>query len=335
MNSAPAESKDVLVDKFGRIHTYLRISVTDRCNLSCVYCMPVEGFPRMPKEEVLSFEEIVRLVRIFAKGGVTNIRLTGGEPTIRRDIVELVRRIAAVDGITDVALTTNGLKLPKLAKDLAEAGLTRVNISVDTLERERFKRVSGGGRLKDVLDGVDASRAAGLTPVKVNAVLLKGENDSEIRSLVEYFEAHDGETELRFIEYMPFGERRGKGVVAEDVREAISKFRTVVPAEHGRGGGPAVGFELLESGLKIGFISPLSEKFCEGCNRLRLMADGNLRTCLSDDGTPSLRDLIRSSITDDDLFRSVQEMVMGKREGHGCTVEGGDVFEGVMTRIGG
>ena len=335
MNSVPARSKDALRDKFGRIHTYLRISVTDRCNLACVYCMPVEGFPHMPKGEMLSFEEIVRLVRIFARGGITNIRLTGGEPTIRRDIVELVRQIAEVDGITDVAMTTNGLKLPKLAKPLVEAGLTRVNISVDTLDQKRFNSVSGGGRLRDVLDGVDAARTAGLTPVKVNAVLLKGENDSEIRSLVEYFEAHNGETELRFIEYMPFGERRCKGVVAEEVRETISKFRTVIPSDKKRGGGPAVGYELLESGMKIGFISPLSEKFCEGCNRLRLMADGNLRTCLSDDGTPSLRDLVRSSTTDDDLFREVQGMVMGKREGHGCTVEGGDVFEGVMTRIGG
>jgi cyclic pyranopterin phosphate synthase len=247
----------------------------------------------------------------------------------------LVRQIAEVDGITDVAMTTNGLKLPKLATELAAAGLTRVNISVDTLEQERFKAMSGGGRISDVLGGVDAARAAGLTPVKVNTVLLRGENDAEIRQLVENFEAHNGETELRFIEYMPFGERRCEGVGAEEVREIISKFRTVVPTDYKRGAGPAVGYEILESGLKLGFISPLSEKFCAGCNRLRLMADGNLRTCLSDDGTPSLRDLIRGSISDDDLFIAVQEMVMGKREGHGCTVEGGDVFEGVMTRIGG
>jgi cyclic pyranopterin phosphate synthase len=335
MNSVPAKSNDIFADKFGRTHTYLRISVTDRCNLACVYCMPAEGFPWIPKEEVLSFEEIVRLVKVFARGGITNIRLTGGEPTIRRDIVELVRQVASVEGITDVAMTTNGLRLPKLAQELADAGLTRVNISVDTLNQERFNSVSGGGRISDVLDGVDAARAAGLTPVKVNTVLLKGENDSEIRELVEKFEGHNGETELRFIEYMPFGERRCEGVVASDVRDIISKFRTVVPTDYKRGGGPAVGYEILESGLKLGFISPLSEKFCEGCNRLRLMADGNLRTCLSDDGTPSLRDLIRGSITDEDLFRAVQEMVMGKREGHGCTVEGGDVFEGVMTRIGG
>jgi len=297
--------------------------------------MPVEGFPWMEKEDVLSFEEIVRLVRLFARGGITHIRLTGGEPTIRRDIVDLVRQIASVEGIVDVAMTTNGLKLPKLAGDLAEAGLTRVNISVDTLDQDRFSSISGGGKIGDVLLGVDAARAAGLTPVKINTVLLKGENDSEVREIVERFEAHNGDTELRFIEYMPFGERRCVGITAEEVREIISGFRTIVPSSYKRGGGPAVSYELIESGMKVGFISPLSEKFCSGCNRLRLMADGKLRTCLSDDGTPSLRDLVRGTATDDDLFEAIKGMVMGKREGHGCTVEGGYVFEGVMTRIGG
>jgi cyclic pyranopterin phosphate synthase len=324
----------VLVDGFGRVHNYLRMSVTDRCNFRCVYCMPAEGMDWMPRSEILSYEEMTRLIRIFAGLGIERVRLTGGEPTLRRDLVELVRLLSQL-GLKEISLTTNGLKLPELAAPLAEAGLTRLNISLDSLQADRFSKLTRGAPLAKVLAGIQAAWDAGLTPVKINAVLLRGENDDEILDLIRYFEKEAHRTHLRFIEYMPFEARWHESVPAAELRERISAFRTLEPLPRDEQGGPAETYRLKESGLKVGFISPLSERFCGSCNRLRLMANGHLRTCLSDDGTPSLRDLMRDGSTDEELTQSILSMVAGKRESHGCTMEGGTPFEGIMTRIGG
>ena len=324
----------VLVDRFGRVHSYLRLSVTDRCNFRCVYCLPAEGMEWMPRDELLTFEEMARIVTVFANLGIRRVRITGGEPTLRKDLVDLVALLSDL-GLDEIALTTNGLLLPKLAAPLAAAGLTRVNVSLDSLKPARFAALTRGASLRRVLAGIEAAWDAGLHPVKINAVLLRGQNDDELEELIQYFEPHADKTHLRFIEYMPFEARWHASVTGAELRERIQAFRTLEPVGRDTQGGPAEGWRVAESGLRLGFISPLSERFCASCNRLRLMANGHLRTCLSDDGTPSLRDILRDGASDEELGSAIQNMVSGKRESHGCTVDGGVPFEGVMTRIGG
>ena len=324
-----------LTDRFGRAHTYLRVSVTDRCNFRCVYCMPAEGFALGAREDLLSYEELETLVGVFAELGIRRVRLTGGEPTLRRDIVELVGRLAALPGIEQVALTTNALKLGKLAAPLAEAGLSRVNVSLDSLDAERFAKLTRGAPLAPVLAGIDAALAAGLKPLKVNAVVLRGENDVELEDLVRWAAGFGGDVVLRFIEYMPFEARWHHTMPASEIRARLERCWALEPLGLDAAGGPSDRWRVPELGITLGFISPLSEKFCGSCNRLRLMSDGHLRTCLSDDATPSLRDLTRAGATREELAVAIRTMVMGKREGHGCQVEGGTAFEGVMTRVGG
>jgi len=332
----PAQPPGGLVDRFQRVHTYLRLSVTDRCNYRCVYCMPPEGLDWMPRDHILTFEEIGRLARIFGALGITKIRLTGGEPSLRKDFVGLVQRVGAVPQITDLSMTTNAFRLARIADALARAGMNRVNVSLDSLDAARFAALTRGGKLKDVLAGIDAARAAGLTPIKINCVVMAGENEDEVLPMVEYFSQHAADTELRFIEYMPFEVRRHASFTAAQMRAVIGERYTLTPSvQEDPTAGPAVYWKVEETGLKVGFVSPLSEKFCSSCNRLRLMADGHLRTCLSDDDTPSLRDYLRQGASDATIAEAIRAMVSGKREGHGCAVEGGDTFEGVMTRIGG
>lgn len=324
-----------LTDRFGREHTYLRVSVTDRCNFRCVYCMPADGMDWMPKPDVLSYEEMVRLVRVFAGLGVTRVRLTGGEPLVRRDLELLVEELGQIPGLTDIAMTTNAHRLAGCADRLAKAGLSRLNVSLDSLKPERFKELTRGASLDKVLSGIDAALDAGIRPIKINVVVLEGETDDEVLDLIEYFSRRSDDFVLRFIEYMPFQARWHRSVPADDLRKLIRTAYTLEPVSERLGDGPAVYWRVVETGLPVGFISPLSEKFCGSCNRLRLMADGHLRTCLSDDGTPSLRDLLRSGASDQVLTDAIVEMVQGKREGHGAQIDGGVPFEGIMTRVGG
>lgn len=322
-----------LLDRFGRLHTYVRVSVTDRCNYRCVYCLPPDGMSWMPRDELLSYEEIARLVRLFAAMGVRRVRLTGGEPTIRRDITELVGAIAAVPGIEDLSMTTNAHHLAELAEPLARAGLGRVNVSLDSLDPERFARITRGGRLQAVLDGLDAARAAGLTPVKINVVVMRGQNDDEIVPLVEHFLPHAADTVVRFIEYMPFESRRHENVPAAEMRARLAERWPVEATAERSGGGPAAYWKV--GPMTVGFIAPLTEHFCAACNRLRLLADGHLRTCLGYEDTPSLRDLLRGGATDAELVATLAAIVRGKPAGHVAETDGGRSFEGVMTAIGG
>jgi len=324
-----------LVDGFGREHTYLRVSVTDRCNFRCVYCLPAEGMDWMPRDELLSYEEIARLVGVFASMGIRRIRLTGGEPLIRRDLERLVEELGAIEALDDIALTTNAHRLSGCAERLARAGLTRLNVSLDALDPVLFKEITRGGDLARVLDGIDAAIEHGLTPVKINAVLLDGLNHEQLFPMVEYFSERAEHVVLRFIEYMPFEARWHRSLRGAALREQLGERYRLTPHGERLGDGPAVHWKIEESGLRVGFISPLSEKFCSTCNRLRLSADGHLRTCLSDDGTPSLREGLRAGASDADLDAAIRAMVRGKREGHEALMEGGQPFEGVMTRIGG
>lgn len=277
----------MLIDPFGRQLTYLRISVTDRCNFRCVYCMPGEGIPWKPHNDILRFEEIAEVVRVMADEGVTEVRLTGGEPLARADVTTLVRMLAGIPGIRDISLTTNGSLLEKMAFPLAEAGLKRINVSLDTLDEQKFQRITRGGDLAQVLRGIYAAEDAGLTPIKVNVVAMRGVNDDELVNLARL--SLERPWQIRFIELMPIQNQApwGEGFpLPAEMYMPLSEVRAAL-MESGlesirdkTGKGPAHEFRLKGAKGRVGFISPISEEFCGLCNRLRLTADGNLRPCL-------------------------------------------------------
>lgn len=324
-----------LIDQYNRVHTYLRISVTDRCNYRCVYCMPKEGLRWEPKENILQYEEIAYLAHLFCKLGIKQIRITGGEPTLRSDICSLIEALAKTNGLEDLSMTTNGHLLSTLAPSLRKAGLKRCNISIDSLQEDRFHRITRGGSLQRVLHGIDTAIANDIAPIKCNVVLLKGQNDDEIMDFIHYCAARPHVLKVRFIEYMPFEARWHQCVSNQTVLDRISEHYSISEHNSKVGSGPAKEYVIPELGVHVGFISPLSNKFCQGCNRLRLMADGNLRTCLSKEKHPSLRDVIRSPHSEDELLQHIRNIVWNKVEAHTCSEEEGKPFEGVMTRIGG
>ena len=268
-------------DHFGRKVNYLRISITDLCNLRCVYCMPEEGVPKRRHATNLSFEEIEALVRAGADMGIDKIRLTGGEPLVRAGVLDLVKKLGAIPGIRDFAMTTNGILLPEMAADLKAAGLRRVNISLDTFDPEKYARITRCGRLEDALAGIDAAVAAGLTPLKINTVLIKGFNDDEIEAFVHYTKTRP--VEVRFIELMPLGDGAeyafGQYMPGEAV---LARVPELVPAASPPGA-PARLCTLPGALGKVGLINPISHRFCSDCNRIRLTADGKLKPCLHSD----------------------------------------------------
>jgi cyclic pyranopterin phosphate synthase len=329
--SPPVTSTDArdpavaLLDRFARRVRYLRVSVTDRCNYRCTYCMPEELAPQLQfkrRAELLSFEELERLVGVFARLGVRKLRLTGGEPTVRADITGLVRRLAAVAGIEQVVMTSNGHLLGELAAPLAAAGLGGVNVSIDTLDPERFHAVTGRGDLARVIAGIAAARAAGLT-LKLNAVALRGVNDRELVALCRFAWAHGAVP--RFIEHMPMSDGQ---LYAADAELSAAAIRAALEAElgplvaeevdrQGRDAGPARYWSLAaDPTRRVGIISAMTEHFCDDCNRLRLTATGDLHACLGHDDALSLRDLIRAGGTDDDVIAAIAAAVTGKRAGH-------------------
>lgn len=349
-----------LADGFSRRISYLRVSLTDRCNYRCTYCMPGEGMVFRPRQEILTFEEIERLVRIFAGMGVRRVRLTGGEPTVRTDVVELVGRIAAIDGIDAVVMTSNGHRMPELAAPLARAGLRGVNISIDSLDPERFRALTRRGDVGRVIAGIDAARAAGLS-VKLNIVALKGQNDAEVAALCAF--AWERGVVPRFIEHMPMSDGQlyavDQQLTAAEIRQAVEAHFGLPlvpdgPAEAATG--PARYWRLSEplaepssdalSGgdgaqaaaaavRKVGIISAMSEHFCDTCNRLRLSAVGDLHACLGYDDATSLRDIVRSGGSDDDVRAAIRAAVGVKRAGHEFQSTGAGGPSKHMIAIGG
>ncbi len=327
------------VDTFGRTITYLRISVTDRCNLRCVYCMPKEGLQWQRRADQLTVDEIARVVETAAAGGVRRVRLTGGEPLVHPQIVEIVRRLAAVPGIEEVSLTTNAMMLERLAQPLAEAGLKRVNISLDTLEADKFRRITRGGDIARVWRGIAAAEAAGLVPLKLNTVIVRDLNMGELSSLARL--TIENEWHVRFIELMPIGNMQDWGlgfpalesryVSAQEMRAALSGFG-LQPASAPNGNGPARTFRIPWATGTVGFISPLGEHFCEACNRLRLTSDGKLRTCLAMPNEISLREALRSGKPLHDLF---SEAVALKPAGHEMLASISAASQRGMSQIGG
>ena len=307
-----------LVDRFGRVHDDLRLSVTDRCNLRCVYCMPAAGMTFLPRAEILSFEEITRVARVARDLGVRSVRLTGGEPLVRRGISDLVARIAAL-GFDDVALTTNAMLLSPMARRLASSGLRRVNISCDSLRPERFSAIRRRGTLDVVLDAMGAAEDAGLTPIKVNVVLLRGRNDDEIIDFAAF--ARDTGRIVRFIEYMPLdAEGTWERTLLVPGREVVERVGAVWPLEavqqHGDPA-PADRYRFSDGKGEIGVISAVTEPFCGTCNRLRLTADGAIRNCLFSDAEHPVRDVLRDGGSDADVALLLRRAVWGKLPGHG------------------
>ena len=332
-----------LVDQFNRLHRYLRISLTDRCNLRCVYCMPAEGLQWIPHEDILTKDEIVYLARSFVDLGIEHIRLTGGEPTIRKGLLDIVSSLSKIEGLNDLSMTTNALTLTKLAPRLKEAGLKRLNISIDSLQAERFATLTRGGKLQKVLDGIDVAYQAGFgtieAPIKLNIVVIAGKNDDEVVDFIHYASAHPAVIEPRFIEYMPFGSRIHKNTHSQSLRDQLTAYTPLTPlSKKNQRVGPASYFEATNYGINVGFISPISNRFCSTCNRLRLSAHGDLRACLAKEPHPTLRSVIRNpDHTPQDVKTLIQQIVWGKVKGHQCATEDKTQipFEGVMTRIGG
>ncbi|MGC8796255.1 GTP 3',8-cyclase MoaA [Thermodesulfovibrio sp.] len=289
-------------DNFNRNIDYLRVSVTDRCNLRCIYCMPQEGIKFVPHDEILRYEEILKIIRIATTIGISKIRITGGEPLVRKDIVSFIERLSKIQDIKDMAMTTNGTLLKKYAKDLYEAGLKRVNVSLDSLDENKFKTITRSGSLKDVLEGIEQAYKAGLYPIKINVVVMKGINDDEIEKFARW--SMEVPYQIRFIEFMPIGQNNWEKelfISGEEVKQKIENtVGSLIPVEIKKSG-PAEYFILEGAKGLLGFISPLSAHICTRCNRLRLTAEGKLRPCLFSDREIDLKRILRSGASEDEI----------------------------------
>ena len=330
-------SRAHLVDTHGRTVRDLRISVTDRCNLRCTYCMPAEGMPWLPHEQILTYEEIVRIARVAVECGVTGVRLTGGEPTVRPSLIDIVAEIRSLPNTREIAMTTNGLKLGKLARPLKAAGLDRVNISIDSLDPAKFRRITRWGDVRDVLAGIAASEEAGLTPIKLNAVVIRGFNDDDVVDLAAL--TLDRPWQFRFIEVMPFADvaefQQATIVTTREMMERIqARLGTLTSANGGLLDGEAQMFRLPNARGTVGFISPVSAPFCASCNRVRLTADGTLRLCLLKDGEVDLKTPIRRGANAEDLFEILRAAIWRKPWGHDLA-DGVIPLNRVMSEIGG
>lgn len=333
-----APGADPLLDRFARSIRYLRVSVTDRCNYACTYCVPDDGVAHKLRADLCTFEELERIVGVFAGLGVRRLRLTGGEPTVRAGFVELVELLRRVPGIDELVMTTNGHRLAELAGPLAAAGLAGANVSLDTLDPAGFASLTGGGDLARVIAGIDAARAHGLE-IKLNAVALAGVNDGEIAALCAF--AWDRGVVLRFIEHMPLSAgalyQPARELSAASIRAEVERaFGALEPAERGGIAGPARYWRLAaDPAREVGIISAMTEHFCAACNRVRLTADGQLHACLGHDDAISLRDVVRTGGSDDDLRRAIAWSVAGKREGHAFQRTGGGAPTKHMITMGG
>ncbi len=328
---------DRLVDSFGRVHNNLRISVTDRCNIRCTYCMP-ESVRFLPRADLLTFEEIERVVRVAASLGVDKIRLTGGEPLVRRDLPGLVERVAAVPGIADIGLTTNGILLGPMARGLRDAGLRRINVSLDTLDPGRFRELTRRDGLDQVIEGILAAKAAGFDPVKLNALAIKGVTEADVVPLGRFARRHG--LELRFIEYMPLDAgnlwEREKVLLADEILERLTLgIGPLVPDPHQDPRAPAADYDYADGGGRVGLIASVSRPFCGSCNRLRLTADGKLRNCLFALDETDLRPLLRNEPNDGVLADALRASVAGKWEGHEINTARFIKPERLMHAIGG
>ena len=337
MDTVTPQSKPALIDRFNRHVTYVRMSVTDRCDFRCVYCMS-EKMTFLPRAQVLTLEELSALGRAFVDLGVTKIRLTGGEPLVRRNVLKLFEELGTLDGLEELVLTTNGSQLPRLAKPLRDAGVRRINISLDTLDPERFKRITRVGDLKKVRAGIDAALAADFERIKLNAVILKNRNHDEILDLVQF--SIDLGIDITFIEEMPLGviddhDRAEVYYSSDQVRQDIeTRFELLPTAE--TTGGPSRYFRIPGTKSRVGFISPHSHNFCEACNRVRVTVEGRLLLCLGQEHSMDLRRIMRANPGDSDALKSaIVESMAIKPKGHDFDLNRQEVIFRHMSVTGG
>lgn len=329
-----------LVDLFSRSISYLRVSLTDQCNLRCIYCTPRDIGEKLPCGELLSYEELLRVIGLAVKLGIRKARLTGGEPLVRKNVISFIRRLAAIPGLDDIRLTTNGVMLTKYAADLFDAGIRKLNISLDTLKKERFSQITGADRFSQVWQGINLVQAMGFSPVKINMVVLRGINDDELVDFARLSLTHS--LQVRFIEFMPIGDATiwGKEIYisSEEIKERISVLGELMAVQTARMDGPARIYRFRQAGQakgSVGFVSPISHKFCNQCNRLRLTSEGKLRSCLLSDQETDLKKILRSGGSDDDVKRTLVQTILDKPKSH--TLFEKEVFNchGQMSRIGG
>lgn len=329
--------ENVLVDNFGRTVNYVRISVTDRCDFRCVYCMD-EEMQFVPRAKLLSLEEIGVIARAFTELGVGKIRITGGEPLIRRNIIKLFRDIGQLDGLDELVLTTNGSQLPKLAGELKDAGVKRINISLDSLDPDKFRRLTRVGELDKVLAGIDAALATGFEKIKINSVILKNRNDDEVTDLVEF--ASTRGMDISFIEEMPLGvigehDRAEAYYSSDEIRADLDAHYTLLPTTETTGG-PSRYYHIAETGTRVGFISPHSHNFCDSCNRVRLTCEGRLLLCLGQEHSVDLRQVIRTHPGDMDRLKQALRASMNiKPKGHEFDLSAKPVIFRHMNMTGG
>jgi len=333
MESTPIKSG--LIDRFNRRVDYLRVSVTDRCDMRCSYCMPKHFNDYENPSDWLTFDELTQVVRVFSLLGVRRVRLTGGEPLLRRNLPDLVGQINALSGIEDISLSTNGARLDRYAAELANAGLKRVNISLDSLDQGCIEKITGRDALDSVLHGIKAAEMAGLSPIKINMVIMEGVNDHEIDRMAEF--AFNNSLILRLIELMPMGDTaRGQAGLdlSTDVRERLVRRYDLVPSAVELGGGPAVYWETRDGLGAVGFITPMSQHFCATCNRVRLTVEGTLLLCLGQEHSMELRPLLRGRISDAELSEHIRQAIDLKPERHEFR-EAPQKLVRVMSRTGG
>ena len=326
-----------LIDGMGRTIVNLRISVTDRCNFRCTYCMPADNVEFMDRTNLLSFEEIHRVVAVASGLGINRIRLTGGEPLMRKDLPTLIKMINEVEGINDVAMTTNAFFLKDQAQSLKDAGLKRLNVSLDALDPEKFRDVNRRDCLQAVLDGLDTARKVGFKSIKINAVAVRNFSESEIMGLIEYGRS-DG-FEVRFIEFMPLDSdkvwERDKVLFGHEIIELIKEKYELVPVDNSLEIGPASEYTFADGKGKIGIITAVSNPFCDHCNRIRMTADGKLRTCLFSADETNLKEMIRSGKSDENIADTIRQAVLIKEPGHKINLDDFERPDRAMHAIGG
>lgn len=324
------------LDRYKRTIDYMRISVTDRCNLRCIYCMPSDGVRHIEYKDILKYEEITRVVRVAAKLGVRKIRLTGGEPLFRRNLHVLIDSLNGIEGIEDIGITTNGILLKRYARLLAEAGLKRVNVSLDSLQQDKYYEITRGGDIKNVFDGIMEARNEGLLPVKINMIPIRGINDDEIEDFAML--TKDAPYHVRFIEFMPMAPGKlwaeNTYVPTDEIKRRVSSITPLTPVKLRRSG-PARYYRMDGAAGVIGFISPVSHYFCDSCNRLRMTSEGKVRPCLFNDTEVNLRSAIRSGADDDEIERLLRHSIDIKPKRHTISPETSFEHLEPMSRIGG
>lgn len=333
-----------LIDNFGREISYLRVSITDRCNYRCIYCKPEEQFEFIPHEEILRYEEIVEIIEESVNLGVTKVRITGGEPLARKGVVDFIKKLREIKKLEDISLTTNGFFLSEYAEKLKDAGLNRVNISLDSLQEEKYKKITRGGSLEKALKGIDSALKAGLLPIKINTVLIRGINYDEVEDFVRLTLGRS--LNIRFIEFMPSGEvlkdnYRDKFISVLEIKESLAEKYSFKPIDINSGNGPAKYYQIKDGQGTIGFITALSQHFCKTCNRIRLTSEGKLRPCLFSNMEVDIKQAIRNAKTDDKIIRSkiirnnILEAISIKTEGHKLNEKFSNRDSFKMSKIGG